>query len=112
MMTLRISDDTQRAWLDCEFCGRTYSYPFPAQLARKGTAPFPTLEQAIRSHYYLDEHGSFKFAPCPKHSEWIDADCQLVDEDHGHVMATGRVTFTPLFHAGKVRGYSLEILLR
>jgi hypothetical protein len=109
-MVLRISDEKKRAWLDCEFCSVTYDYPFQAELRRSDVHSFPKLRDAIRAHYYLDEHGSFRFAPCPKRDDWRATDCQLVDEDRNEVLEERRLTFEPLVHAGKVRGHSLEVV--
>lgn len=113
MMTIRLSDEHLRAWLDCEFCGTTYEYPFQARYQWKldpsRKAPIPTMEHAIRAHYYLNERGSFKFAPCPSRSKWRDTDCQLIDLDSGDVYQTGRVRFEQLYHAGKVRGETLVV---
>lgn len=108
-MILRISDERKRAWLECEFCHKTYEYPFQAEFRRLDEYSFPTIREAIRAHYYLDEHGSFRFAPCPNRHEWRDTECQLVDADRNLVVRTGRAVFVPLVHAGKVRGYSLDV---
>jgi hypothetical protein len=96
MMTVRLSDQHLRAWLDCEFCGATYEFPYQAQTFWKGTdheTTMPTLDNAIKWHYWLNEHGSHGFAPCPKRHLWQDTDCQFVDQDTGAVRQQARLRF-------------------
>lgn len=108
MMIVRISDTERRAWLDCEFCSKTYEYPFQASILWKGDAvretSLPTLRSAIRAHYYLDEHGSFNFAPCPKKHDWHDTQATLVDADSGQPLQSARMRFEQTEH-----GETLEV---
>jgi hypothetical protein len=53
----------------------------------------PTLGNAIKWHYWLNEHHSHGFGPCPKRHDWRDTDCQFVDQDTGEVRQKAKLVF-------------------
>jgi hypothetical protein len=53
MMVLRVNDDELRAWLDCEFCEKTFEWPFSSTTIGAGKDPDTDLgvQQVITSHF-------------------------------------------------------------
>jgi hypothetical protein len=94
MITVRVLDAEERAWLDCPFCG-TREYSLAARIVGAPAQSFPKPEELITYHFVLNSTESHRYAPCGQPPAFgLVTEWRLIDQEADKVLACGEARFS------------------